>query len=274
MNMLLCLVAIGSAQFLRLTPGVVAQGLGGASVVVNEGLPLFHNPAYARDMTFNFTLSRWLYSTNHLAAGATYEQYLFGISYLNYGQIQGYDSLGNQTTMFTPYDMCIGVGRKLGPVGLTIKGFSQRIGDENLYGLCGSIGAHYSHRPLQIGTKVDNLGKEFSQNATIPAYVVLGLKYSVTTDLDVLAEAKSSPFEVNSGVSYSFQGLSFLAGLKYLQSGDQTGNSEPAVDSYDFSYTGGVLIEIEEYWIGYSIVYSPLGTAHQFSVTLVPHTSN
>lgn len=273
MNLLLCVIALGSAQFLRLTPGVVAQAMGGSSVVIHEGLPTFHNPAQAQDMTFNFTLARWLYATNHLTAGATYRQYLFGVTYLNYGQISGYDSLGNPTAAFTPYDLCLAAGRRFGLIGVALKGFNQRIEEENLVGLCGMVGIHYSYQALSIGLKVDNLGKEFTQNTTIPAYIALGFKYNVARDLELVAEAKSSPIELNSGIRYAFQSLSLLAGIKYLRAEDLVAGSGLAADEYDLFYSGGILVRIEEYSIGYSVVYNPASIAHQFSVTLTPGLS-
>ena len=270
MNLLLCLIALGSAQFLRLTPGVVAQAMGGSSVVVNEGLSVFHNPAQAKDMTFNFTLARWLYGTNLLTAGATYQQYLFGVTYVNYGQISGYDSLGNATAVFAPYDMCLGVGRRFGPVGVAIKGFNQRLEAENLAGLCGMAGVHYSYHALDIGFKVDNLGKEFTQNNTIPAYIAIGFKYNVARVLELVAEAKTSPVELNAGLRYEFQSLALLAGVRYLRAADLVAGSDLGAAEYDLFYSGGVLVEIEEYAIGYSVVYNPASIAHQFSVTLTP----
>ncbi|UCG31420.1 MAG: hypothetical protein JSV53_05975 [candidate division WOR-3 bacterium] len=268
------LLTIESNQFLRLSPGVVSQGLGGASVLIDEGLAVFHNPAYTDDMAFNVTLSRWLYSTNYLTCGGTYQDNMFGISYLNYGRIQGYDATGNPTEVFTPYNLCVGIGRKYGPFGLAIKGFIERIDDLNLYGFCATVGAYLQYRAMKIGVKLDNLGKEFGENTSIPAFAAIGLEYGLTDDLGVLCELKAPTLEVNTGISYSYNNLTLLLGVKYLKPNDLLIDSGGNFGAGDFSLTGGLTISVETYNVGYSIGYGHLSVSHQFSVTFVPGSAD
>jgi len=274
MSILLCIIALGSGQFLRLSPGVLSQGLGGASVVISEGLSIFHNPAYCRDMTFNVTLSRWLYATNHLTAGGVYQNNLFGITYVNYGRIQGYDELGNPTSVFTPYDICAGFGRKMGLVGLGIKVFNERIQDQMLYGVCGSAGIYVENEKLAFGLKVDNLGKEFAENTSIPAFIAGGLRYSLMMDLDLLVEAKFPAMELNSGFIYTYRDLRLFMGVRYLEPEDLVSGSDLSMSREDLYFTGGLLVLVEDYEVGYSIVYGPLAIAHQFSITFSPRIGN
>jgi hypothetical protein len=264
------LIATGSSQFLRLSPGVVSQGLGGVSVVVDEGLSVFHNPACAEDMTFNFTLSRWLYSTSYVACGGVYGNNLFGVSYMNYGSIQGYDAQGNPTTVFTPYDFCAGVGRRQGRFGFVIKGFMEKIDSQSLYGLCAAIGICLQYKGLTIGIKVDNLGKEFAESTSIPTYAALGLKYGLTTAMSILVECKAPLTELNAGIVYKYKDLFLLFGTRYLRPENLVDGSNVATGFADLSLTGGLAVHVQNYRIGYSLVYGNQSNAHQFSVMFVP----
>ncbi len=267
---LVFLISIESSQFLRLSPGVVSQGLGGSSVLIDEGLPVFHNPACSGEMSFNFTLSRWLYGTNYLTCGGVYRNTMFGITYMNYGGIQGYDETGNPTAVFTPYDFCAGIGYRFGPVGLVVKGFLERIEDQNMYGLCATIGTRLQYKALSIGAKVDNIGKEFAENTSIPLFTALGIKYSLTSEIDILAEIKAPLVELNTGIAYTYRNLRLLFGGRYLQPENLTGESNVSISTDDLNLTGGISVSVENYHIGYSVAYGSLSIAHQFSVTFVP----
>jgi hypothetical protein len=262
---ILFLISVESSIFLKLTPGVMAQGLGGSSIFVDEGLAVFHNPACVQDRIFNFTLSRWLYATNYLAAGGNYDDYSFGLTYMNYGQISGYDELGNPTDIFTPYDLCVALGRRFGMLGIGIKGFTERIADRTLYGLAMTGGLLMKRGALSFGVKVDNLGKEFSENTAIPFFSAIGLKYNISPDLAVSIEGRAPDLELLSGISYDYQDLTLLLGAKYQQD-----MSDYANIADNLGFTGGVLISVDIYRIGYSIVYGYQSIAHQFSVSITP----
>jgi hypothetical protein len=264
MIVLLLLLSMQSSYFLRMTPGVMSQGLGGSSVMIDEGLSVFHNPAQNGVNTLNFTLSRWLYSTNYLALGGTHDRYSFGVSYMNYGRIEGFDDLGNPTEVFTPYDICAAFGYQYGIFGIALKGFAEQIADHTLYGVAGSLSMYVQYSNLAIGAKLDNVGKEFAESTTIPYYAAIGLKYNITKDTGFLVEAKLPEVEVNSGLVYRYQDLTLLLGAKYLRSIDQVASGFD-----DVGVTGGVLISIDDYRIGYSIVYGYSSIAHQFSVSII-----
>lgn len=264
------LLALDSSYFLQLSPGVMSQGLGGSSIMVNEGLSVFHNPAYTQGTRFNFTLSRWLYSSNYLSCGGTYESNSFGITYLGYGRIQGYDALGAPTHQFAPYDLCIALGRKFGPVGLALKGFAEKIDDQTLYGLCATMGLYTEYKNISFGLKVDNLGKELAQNSAIPTTIGAGLKYRITPNIDLLVEAESPGLLLHSGISYAYESVTLLFGLRYLQAEDLINDMSIDLDSDDLGFTGGLMINIENYTIGYSVVYGHFSIAHHFSVSFLP----
>ena len=266
MILILFLMTIESNYFLKLSPGVVSQALGGASVTINEGLSAFHNPANAQDMTFNFTLSRWLYSTNYLTLGGTYRGFLFGASYMNYGELYGFDELGNPTNTFTPYDFCAVFGRRFGSIGVTLKGFVEQIADQRLYGLAACVGFHAEYKRLSIGAKVDNLGKEFAENTAIPYIIAIGSKYDLTQEVYFTAEAKLPANEFNAGFAYAYKNLTLLFGSRYLP----PLNDQYSLNLDDFDFTGGMLLAIDNYTVGYSFVSGYSSIAHQFSVSLNP----
>ncbi|MGB7054517.1 MAG: hypothetical protein WBE28_04270 [bacterium] len=263
---LLFLIALESSYFLRMSPGVMSQGLGGSSVVVNEGLSVFHNPANVQEKIFNFTLSRWLYSTNYLTLGMTYDHYSFGLSYMNYGKIQGYDSFGLPTHVFTPYNSCIGFGKRFGPIGIALRGFVEQVADQTRYGIAGCLGFHMRYRSVTVGAKLDNLGKEFAEGTVIPYYTAIGFKFDLAPEISLITEAKYPKAEINSGIAYSYQNLTLLCGARYLQDLDV----HQGFNFDDLGLTGGLMLVIDNYRIGYAFVYGYLSVAHQFNVTFAP----
>ncbi len=264
----LFIFALSSSYFLKLSPGVMSQGLGGVSVTLDEGLAVFHNPVLAQNTEFNFTLSRWLYSTTLVCFGASFQKNSLGISYLNYGGIQGFDEFGNETQEFVPYDVLIALGRSFGPLGMTIRGFAERIADQSLLGFCCGVSSYFELGRIGFGFKADNLGKEFAQSTDIPIIVAFGSRISLPVNLDVLFEVKPLDLEINSGVLYKYQDVKLLFGARYIY---------PEVQDYsltltDFDFSGGILIKVDDYEIGYSLVYNKISAAHQFSIVFVPQS--
>lgn len=266
MTLLLILISVNSCYFLKLSPGVMSQGLGGASIMHDEGLSAFHNPATMHGTKFNFTLSRWLYSTNLFSCGVSFDKNCAGLSYLNYGTMQGYNELGIPTHTFTPFTMCFALGRKLGLFGVAVKAFGQKIDSDILYGLCASASSYIDLKKIAIGVKVDNLGKEFNKSYALPIVIGIGLKITLPKNIDIVFETKIPDAEVNTGLLYTYQSIQLLFGLKYLK----PDISNPDMSLTDLHMTGGFTIRVENYNIGYSLVHTPLAMAHQFSILLAP----
>lgn len=266
----LCLLSIQSSYFLRLSPGVMSQGLGGVSILIDEGLAAFHNPAYLQETKFNFTLSRWLYSTNLFTIGTSYKDNVIGISYLNYGNIQGYDEYGYPTNKFNPFNMCLVFARKFNSFGVFVKSFGEKIDSYALYGLCGGVSSYVDLGKVCIGAKIDNLGKEFSENTTIPFTTAFGLKFTLPENLILFIESKSPLLELNTGLLYKYDYVKLLLGAKYIRPEDLISGSNQSFQSSDLNFSGGLIICVENYEIGYSFLYTEFSNAHQFSITFVP----
>ena len=266
MTLILFLISVNSCYFLKLSPGVMSQGLGGASIMNDEGLSAFHNPAYIQNTKFNFTVSRWLYSTNLFSLGASFNENCIGLSYLNYGSIQGYNEYGLATNKFNPFNICLAIGRRLGPLGVSIKVFSEKIDSYALYGICGGTSMYLDFGKIAIGAKVDNLGKEFGQDSEIPFIIGMGLKITLPKNFDILIESKMPDLEINSGLLYSYQNINLLFGIKYLKAEA----SNPDISFSDLNFSGGIIIQVENYNIGYSLMYTQFSMAHQFSIIFIP----
>ncbi len=260
MNLIFFLL-FNSCYFLNLNPGVMVQGLGGCVTTVNEGLYAFENPGLIQGRNFNITLSRYLYGTGICALGWSGSGNAIGIGYHNYGRVWGYDESGNLTGNFTPYNMILIMARRIGRIGFSVKGFEQRIREYTYRGLCLGMGFHLQWRNLGLGVKIDNWGREFYYNREIPLLVALGIKVGMGSDLDLFLESKSYGPEFNIGLLYRYQLLNILLGARYLRPKNIAG-----INAADFHFSGGFFINIKDYRVGYSFLYTCFSTAHQISV--------
>jgi len=266
---LLLLLCVNSSCFLKLSPGVKSQGLGSAVLMINEGLSAFHNPAIPGSTQINFTLSRWLFSTNHFSFGATFKNNVIGISYLNYGTIQGYDQFGLPTDEFTPYDMCVILGRKFGFFGASIKTFWEKIDTEVLYGACLGISSYIEFGDLAFGAKIDNLGKEISKNTSIPWTTRTGVRLSFNK-FEFILESEMPDLQINTGFSYTHESICLLFGVRYLMPYDLLDDERLSRGLSDIQLSSGIIVTVEEYQIGYSFLYNEVSSAHRFSIALSP----
>ncbi len=267
--MILFLYLFFSTNFcylLQLPPGVMSQGLGGITTLLDEGLAVFHNPALFGGDKLNFTLSRWLYNTNLASLGGIYKNYSFGINYLGYGIIQGYDEFGIPTRQFSPYDLTVAGGIKVGSLGFDIKFFQERIDSLSLFALCGGVSSYLNLGRISIGSKIDDLGREFTYNMPTPLTVINGMGITLIDSLNLFLEGKAPEIELKGGLLYWYRKTKIFGGIRYMK-------PQMGVKSFraaDLGLSGGILIKLEEYEIGYSFVWTQFATAHQFSIIFTP----
>lgn len=263
MNLFLYLIfSVNSCYFLELPSGVMSSGLGGVVSIVDEGLAVFHNPALMQETKINFTLSRWFYNTNLAGLGGTYKNYSFGLNYLNYGIIQGYDEFGIPTNRFAPYDLTVAGAIRIGSFGFDIKVFQERIDSVSLFALCGGIGSYFKSDRFLIGSKIDNFGREFTYHQSTPISIVNGIRFTLTDSFDLFLEVKAPEIELKGGLLYWYQNIKIFTGIKYTTPLPEVKNFSTA----DLNLSGGILIKLEEYEIGYSFVWTKFSLAHQFSI--------
>ncbi len=268
--LLLFLFSINSSYFLKLSPGVMSQGLGGVSVIIDEGLGAFHNPAHIQSTKFNFTVSRWLYSTHFVVLGAHFKNTVLGLSYLNYGNIQGYDENGVATHEFNPYTMCLVFAKKVGLFAVSIKAFGEKIDSYSLYGMCGGVSSYIDFGRVAVGAKIDNIGKEFGQNTTIPFTTSFGIKYTLPANIDVLVESDVPDLAIHSGLLYTYENIKLLFGVKYIKPQNVIDGADFGLHLSDFSFATGLIAQVKSYDIGYSFMYTEFSNSHNFSIVLRP----
>jgi len=267
---LIFLLSLSSSYFLKMSPGVMSQGLGGVSIMIDEGLSAFHNPAIHQSTKVTFAIARWLYATHLFSMGAGFKNNVIGISYFNYGSIQGYNEHGSETNKFNPFNICLLVGRRVGPIGIFVKTFEEKIDTQALYGICGGISSYVQFDKISFGAKVDNIGKEFGQKTEIPLTTSFGLKLVLPMHIDLIIESRYPDFEIRSGLMYTYENVKLLLGARYLHPHNVIGDAKLSSSLVDVSLTSGLIVQVKKYEVGYSFVYTEFSNAHQFSVTLKP----
>uniref|UniRef100_A0A7V1EI67 PorV/PorQ family protein n=1 Tax=candidate division WOR-3 bacterium TaxID=2052148 RepID=A0A7V1EI67_UNCW3 len=250
----------------KLSVGIQSNGLGGITTLVDEGLSVFHNPAVNFKTEFNFIIGRWLYGTNVMTAGASYKNNAFGLYYLDYGDIQGYDEYGLPTNRFSPYDLNIGIARKFGLLGISIKNFQSRIDSVTFIGIALGTGMMINSGNFSIGAKIDNIGGEFVHRVDVPLIFATGIKYNFFEDFGFFIETRGRDIELSIGLIYGYENLKIFAGMKYIKPASYI--EKPSLSDCHFS--GGLMITFDEYELGYSFVYTQFSSAHQIGIKFTP----
>ena len=267
---LVMLVASGSGYFLQISPGVVSQGIGGASIVLDEGLPAFHNPALSQGMQFSVIATKWVFSTSMVTASGCFDDFSCGMTYLNYGTIQGYDLYGNVTHAFTPFSLCAAISRKMGIFGISAKGFGEKIDTRSLAGACMGFSVYARFGRFGLGAKIDNLGREFIQNTTIPFVVGVGLRADINDAVCLIIESKSPDIELNAGIQYTYDQALLVFGVKYLKPKDTADNADIGFRFSDLWYSGGIMVNVGAYAFGYAFVLHEFTTSHNLGIKFIP----
>lgn len=250
----------------KLSTGIESNSLGGITTLVDEGLSVFHNPAINIKTKFNFIISRWLYGTDMITFGASYKNNAFGINYLDYGDIQGYDEYGIPTNRFSPYDLNIGLARNFGLFGICIKNFQSRIDSVTFWGIVVGTGLIINSKNLSFGAKIDNIGGEVAHKVDVPLIFAIGMRYNFFDDFAFFIETRGRDFELSSGLAYKYDKLTIFSGFRYIK--PATCIEKPALSDCQFSV--GLSVVFEEYELGYSFVYTQFSNAHQIGIKFIP----
>jgi len=163
-----------AADFLLVGVGARAAGMSGAFTAVSEGAAAsYWNPAgltgtrggelmlghfaWYQDITIEQgTIAYQLSEVSSLAAS---------ITYLNYGQIDGYDYNGSFTNEITAYDWsgALSFAFKANEnisVGLTAKFINQKLDDLNGSTFAADVGLKYSSETFAVAAFVGNIGPD------------------------------------------------------------------------------------------------------------------
>ncbi len=195
-------------------------------------------------------------------------------SFLSFGDLQGRDSEGNQTTIFRPYDLAVilsyarNFSRSIA-FGVNAKFLREQIADATGTGIAFDIGALYtfSHIPLALGFNAQHLGPRvtFIQEAFgLPVTFRVGAAYRLFEDTLVLTSDIIRPSDndiaIAVGAGYTIANtLHLRTGYNYQIGGNDLG----AISGL----TGGFGLTLRQFQFDYALVpFGVLGRTHRFSL--------
>ena len=269
--------------FLKIGVGAEAMGMGESQVAATDDLyASYWNPAgLARLQHPQLALmhNEWFADINHEFVGFALPFKRAGTlgvsaSYLSYGELQGRDREGNETTIFRPNALALilsyarGFGRSLA-FGANAKFLREQIADESGTGIAFDLGGLYNfpETPLALGFNAQHAGPRvrFIEEAFgLPFTFRLGAAYKLwnealllTTDI-IRPSDNDIAFAV--GTAYTIGNiLQLRTGYKYKIGGNDLG----AISGL----TGGFGLTFLRFQIDYALVpFGVLGLTHRFSL--------
>ena len=269
--------------FLKIGVGAEAMGMGESQVAATDDLyASYWNPAgLARLQQPQLALmhNEWFAGINHEFVGFALPLKSAGTlgvsaSYLSFGELQGRDREGNETTIFRPYDLALilsyarGFGNFLA-FGANAKFLREQIADESGTGIAFDLGGLYNFpdTPLSLGFNAQHVGprvKFIEEAFGLPVTFRLGAAYRLwnealllTTDI-IRPSDNDIAFAV--GAAYTIGNiLQLRTGYKYKVGGNDLG----AISGL----TGGFGLTFLRFQIDYALVpFGVLGLTHRFSL--------
>ena len=269
--------------FLKIGVGAEAMGMAESQVAATDDLyASYWNPAgLARLQQPQLALmhNEWFAGINHEFVGFAVPLKSAGTlgvsaSYLSFGELQGRDREGNETTIFRPYDLALilsyarGFGSSLA-FGANAKFLREQIADENGTGIAFDFGGLYNfpETPLSLGFNAQHLGprvKFIEEAFGLPVTFRLGAAYRLwnetfllTTDI-IRPSDNDIAFAV--GTAYTIGNiLQLRTGYKYKIGGNDLG----AISGL----TGGFGLTFLRFQLDYALVpFGVLGLTHRFSL--------
>ena len=269
--------------FLKIGVGAEAIGMGESHVAVTDDLyASYWNPAgLARLQRPQLALmhNEWFAGINHEFVGVALPVGNIGTlglssSFLSFGDLQGRDSEGNETTIFRPYDLAVilSYARNFSDsiaFGANAKFLREQIADVTGTGIAFDFGALYtfSEMPLSLGFNAQHLGPRvtFIEEAFgLPVTFRLGAAYRLLEDALTLTSDIIRPSDndiaIAVGAGYTIANiLQLRTGYNY-QIG---GNDLDAISGL----TGGFGLTLRQFQVDYAFVpYGVLGRTHRFSL--------
>lgn len=269
--------------FLKIGVGAKAIGMGESQVAAADDLyASYWNPAglvTLEQPQLALMHNEWFAGINHEFVGFALplgEMGTLGVSssFLSFGELQGRDSEGNETTLFRPYDLAVilSYARSLGDslaFGANAKFLYEQIADESGTGIAFDIGGlyHFSGMPLSLGFNAQHLGPrvQFIEEAFgLPVTFRFGGAYrlwdeALTLTLDLIRPSDND-IALAGGAGYTIgRILQLRTGYKYTMGGNDLG----AISGL----TGGFGLTLRKFQIDYALVpFGVLGLTHRFSL--------
>jgi hypothetical protein len=269
--------------FLKIGVGAEAMSMGESQVAATDDLyASYWNPAgLARLQQPQLALmhNEWFAGINHEFVGFALPLKGAGTlgasaSFLSFGELQGRDREGNETTIFRPYDVALilsyarGFGSSLA-FGVNAKFLREQIADESGTGIAFDLGGLYNfpETPLSLGFNAQHVGPrvKFVEEAFgLPFTFRLGAAYRLWNDAFILTTDIIRPSDndiaIGVGAGYTIGNiLQLRTGYKYKIGGNDLG----AISGL----TGGFGLTLLRFQIDYALVpFGVLGLTHRFSL--------
>ena len=269
--------------FLKIGVGAEAMGMGESQVAATDDLyASYWNPAGLARLQ----QPQLAFMHNELFADINYEFVGFALplsragtfgasaSFLSFGELQGRDRDGNETTIFRPYDLALilsyarGFGSSLA-FGMNAKFLREQIADESGTGIAFDLGGLYNfpETPLSLGFNAQHVGprvKFIEEAFGLPFTLRLGAAYRLWYDTVLLTTDIIRPSDndiaIGVGASYTIGNvLQLRTGYKYKIGGNDLG----AISGL----TGGFGLTFLRFQIDYALIsFGVLGLTHRVSL--------
>ena len=195
-------------------------------------------------------------------------------SFLSFGELQGRDRDGKETTIFRPYDLAVilsyarGFGNSLA-FGMNAKFLREQIADESGTGVAFDLGGLYNFPeiPLSLGFNAQHVGprvKFIEEAFGLPFTFRLGAAYRLWNDALLLTTDIIRPSDndiaIGVGAGYTIGNvLQLRTGYKYKIGGNDLG----AISGL----TGGFGLTFLRFQIDYALIpFGVLGLTHRVSL--------
>ena len=269
--------------FLKIGIGAEAMGMGESHVAATDDLyASYWNPAgLARIQKPQLALmhNEWFAGINHQFIGFALPVGDIGTvgasaNYLSFGELQGRDRDGNETTIFRPYDLALIVSYANAVTsnlafGANAKFLREQIADESGTGIAFDFGGLYTfpELPLALGFNAQHVGPRvrFVEEAFgLPFTFRFGAAYQPWSDAFMLTAdvVRPSDNDITTGVGAAYTIANILqlrTGYKYKLGGNDLGGTS--------GLTGGFGLTLRRFQIDYALVpFGVLGLTHRFSL--------
>ena len=269
--------------FLKIGVGAKAMGMGESHVAATDDLyASYWNPAgLARIQKPQLALmhNEWFAGINHQFIGFALPVGDIGTvgasaNYLSFGELQGRDRDGNETTIFRPYDLALIVSYANAVTsnlafGANAKFLREQIADESGTGIAFDFGGLYTfpELPLALGFNAQHVGPRvrFVEEAFgLPFTFRFGAAYQPWSDAFMLTAdvVRPSDNDITTGVGAAYTIANILqlrTGYKYKLGGNDLGGTS--------GLTGGFGLTLRRFQIDYALVpFGVLGLTHRFSL--------
>ena len=269
--------------FLKIGIGAKAMGMGESHVAATDDLyASYWNPAgLARIQQPQLALmhNEWFAGINHQFIGFALPVGDIGTvgasaNYLSFGELQGRDRDGNETTIFRPYDLALIVSYANAVTsnlafGANAKFLREQIADESGTGIAFDFGGLYTfpELPLALGFNAQHVGPrvQFVEEAFgLPFTFRFGAAYQPWSDAFMLTAdvVRPSDNDITTGVGAAYTIADILqlrTGYKYKLGGNDLGGTS--------GLTGGFGLTLRRFQIDYALVpFGVLGLTHRFSL--------